>query len=663
MSTDILNEIKNVLNDIERYWINEKLAKQVIIEDLRNNDKNLISKLLSNQTINETYVQDINGYKIFDKEAFISMLRYKNYWQDSYTKYTNKIGLTSEGKYLNYNSDIVLDFPFKDCLLKAGMTNESNLFNNDEKFYNQVIAKEEIDTLLSPKTLTKIKRYSEEGENEISKFKDDDNLIIKGNNIIVLYSIKERYKGKVKLIYIDPPYNTGNDSFQYNDRFNHASWLTFMKNRLEVAKELLSEDGVICIQCDDNENAYLKVLLDEIFGINNFVNNVAIKMSEASGIKLTHSQKKLPKIKENIFIYKKDKVNLNPIKVLKNQWDKEYNKIFENFTKEDKKLIDSINDKKLIDDEDLNQIDEILKNVKISSINNFTKNLNKDQKQKWLLENSYRIFRTAASKSVKNLVDEKKVTTDQTYISVKSKTGNIYIGKSDYESTSKSPRVQIIFSEDNLMYTLGDIWTDINTTGLEVEGNVLLKNGKKPEKLIKRIIEFSTKERDLVLDFFMGSGTTQAVAHKMNRQYIGIEQMDYINSISVPRLQKVIDGEKSGVSKDVDWQGGGSFVYAELAKENQAILDRIISSSTKEELSQQIDKLLNDGVLNYEVDFDKFTSTKKEFHELELEDQKEVLIRVLDSNELYVNYTEIEDSEYNFTEDEIAFNHSFYGGE
>ncbi|NAN39860.1 site-specific DNA-methyltransferase [Staphylococcus epidermidis] len=663
MSKRLLDEINEIVNDIERYWINEKLAKQVIIEDLRNNDKNLISKLLSNQTINETYVQDINGYKIFDKEAFISMLRYKNYWQDSYTKYTNKIGLTSEGKYLNYNSDIVLDFPFKDCLLKAGMTNESNLFNNDEKFYNQVIAKEEIDTLLSPKTLTKIKRYSEEGENEISKFKDDDNLIIKGNNIIVLYSIKERYKGKVKLIYIDPPYNTGNDSFQYNDRFNHASWLTFMKNRLEVAKELLSEDGVICIQCDDNENAYLKVLLDEIFGINNFVNNVAIKMSEASGIKLTHSQKKLPKIKENIFIYKKDKVNLNPIKVLKNQWDKEYNKIFENFTKEDKKLIDSINDKKLIDDEDLNQIDEILKNVKISSINNFTKNLNKDQKQKWLLENSYRIFRTAASKSVKNLVDEKKVTTDQTYISVKSKTGNIYIGKSDYESTSKSPRVQIIFSEDNLMYTLGDVWTDINTTGLEVEGNVLLKNGKKPEKLIKRIIEFSTKERDLVLDFFMGSGTTQAVAHKMNRQYIGIEQMDYINSISVPRLQKVIDGEKSGVSKDVDWQGGGSFVYAELAKENQAILDRIISSSTKEELSQQIDKLLNDGVLNYEVDFDKFTSTKKEFHELELEDQKEVLIRVLDSNELYVNYTEIEDSEYNFTEDEIAFNHSFYGGE
>ncbi|KFN93291.1 type III restriction-modification system methylation subunit [Tetragenococcus muriaticus PMC-11-5] len=161
----------------------------------------------------------------------------------------------------------------------------------------------------------------------------------------------------------------------------------------------------------------------------------------------------------------------------------------------------------------------------------------------------------------------------------------------------------------------------------------------------------------------MGSGTTQAVAHKMNRQYIGIEQMDYVNTVSIPRLQKVIEGEQSGISKDIEWQGGGSFIYAELAKENQEIVESIITCNTKEELSQQIDKLLNEGVLNYEVDFEKFTNTKKEFSELELEDQKEVLIRILDNNQLYVNYSDMEDSAYNFTEDEIAFNHSFYGGE
>ena len=161
----------------------------------------------------------------------------------------------------------------------------------------------------------------------------------------------------------------------------------------------------------------------------------------------------------------------------------------------------------------------------------------------------------------------------------------------------------------------------------------------------------------------MGSGTTQAVAHKMNRQYIGIEQMDYINTVSVPRLLKVIEGEQGGISKDVKWQGGGSFVYAELAKENQKIVDKIISINTKEELSQQIDNLLDNGVLNYEVDFNEFINTKKEFNELKLEEQKEVLIRILDSNQLYVNYSDIEDTAYNFSKDEIAFNHSFYGGE
>ena len=159
MSEIIFNEISELLNGIDRYWNNEKLAKQIVVEDLRNNDTKLISKLLANKSINETYVQDIDGYKIFDKESLISLLRYKNYWQDSYTKYANKIGLTAEGKYLNYNSDVVLDFPFKDCVLEGGMTKEDSILKNDEKFYNEVIAKEEIDTLLSPKALTKVKKY------------------------------------------------------------------------------------------------------------------------------------------------------------------------------------------------------------------------------------------------------------------------------------------------------------------------------------------------------------------------------------------------------------------------------------------------------------------------------------------------------------------------
>nr|WP_308435937.1 site-specific DNA-methyltransferase [Mycoplasmopsis bovis] len=131
--------------------------------------------------------------------------------------------------------------------------------------------------MLSPKVLGSAKKYSKNGIEEINQFSENDNLIIKGNNLIALASLLKRYEGKVKCIYIDPPYNTGNDSFNYNDKFNHSSWLVFMKNRLELAKRLLRDDGVIFVQCDDNEQAYLKVLMDEIFEKNNHYGNDSIK--------------------------------------------------------------------------------------------------------------------------------------------------------------------------------------------------------------------------------------------------------------------------------------------------------------------------------------------------------------------------------------------------
>ncbi|MDT3977094.1 site-specific DNA-methyltransferase, partial [Staphylococcus saprophyticus] len=617
------NEISDVLNDIERYWTNEKLAKQLIIEDLRNNDIKLISILLSNQAINETYVQDIDGYKIFDKESFISMLRYKNYWQDSYTKYSNKIGLTVEGKYLNYNSDVVLDFPFKDCVLEGGMTKEDSVLKNDEKFYNQVIAKEEIDTLLLPKAFTNIKKYDDKGEKQVNSLDANDNLIIKGNNLIALHSLKKRYTNKVNLVYIDPPYNTGNDTFQYNDRFNHASWLTFMKNRLEIAYNLLNDNGVICLNIDDDEAHYLKILLDEIFGRENFVSNVIWQKKFSPQNDATY----FSDMHDHILIYSKNKKQLN-INLLPRtaDMDKRY------------------------------------------------KNPDNDPRGVW----------ASSDLTVKTYSEEYDypITTPSGKVINPPKSRCWRTSKGSFEKLKEENRIWFGENGDNvprLKRFLTDVKQGMTPTTIWLHNEVahnqearkeitnLIENDDfatpKPEKLLKRIIHLFTNADDLILDFFMGSATTQAVAHKMNRQYIGIEQMDYINSVSVLRLQKVIEGEQGGISKDVDWQGGGSFVYGELAKENQEIVDRIISSSTKEELSQQIDKLLNDGVLNYEVDFDKFTSTKKEFYELELEDQKEVLIRVLDNNQLYVNYSDIEDSAYNFTEDEIAFNHSFYGGE
>lgn len=622
MSTNILDEISEILNGIERYWINEKLAKQLIIEDLRNNDTKLISKLLSNQAINEAYVQDIDGYKIFDKESFISMLRYKNYWQDSYTKYSNKIGLTVEGKYLNYNSDVVLDFPFKDCVLEGGMTKEDSVLKNDEKFYNQVIAKEEIDTLLAPKALTNVIKYDENNEYQIDNIEIDDNLIIKGNNLIALHTLKKRYKNKVKLIYIDPPYNTGKDSFQYNDNFNHSSWMTFMKNRLEIAKELLKENGIISINIDDDEVHYLKILADEIFGRENFISNIIWQKKYSP----QNDAKFFSDMHDHILIYAKNKdkaeINLLPR-------TKEMNLRYKN------------------PDNDIRGPWK----AGDFSVKTYSKEYDypiKTPSGRIVTPPESRSWRTSYSRFIE-LIDDNR----------------IWFG----EDGNNVPAIKKYLSEVKQGRTASTLWFYDEVGHNQLGRNELLKlslrnfSTPKPEKLLKQIIHLFTNEEEIILDFFMGSATTQAVAHKMNRQYIGIEQMDYINSVSVPRLQKVIEGEQGGISKDINWRGGGSFVYAELAKENQEIVESIINCSNKEELNQQIDRLVDNSVLNYEVDFDKFTSTKKEFYELELEDQKEVLIRVLDNNQLYVNYSDIEDSAYNFTEDEIAFNHRFYGGE
>src|SRR5699024_840525 len=154
----------------------------------------------------DAYSMQVGSNMIFKMEDFISMLRYKNYWEDSYTKYSNEIGLTSEGKYLKYNTDVVLDFPHKDGVLEGGMTKED--IGKKEIYYHNVVAKKEIDTLLSPKILTDVKMYDQNGGHKVTDFSDTDNLILKGNNLIALHTLKERYTGLVKLIYIDPPYNT-----------------------------------------------------------------------------------------------------------------------------------------------------------------------------------------------------------------------------------------------------------------------------------------------------------------------------------------------------------------------------------------------------------------------------------------------------------------------
>src|SRR5690625_2106584 len=269
-STKIMQEVEKVLKNFkDKYYINNKVNKARVIEDIDNYDVNLISAMLENKAIKLNFTTKIDEHILFKTNKFIELFQADEYWEDSYTKYSKKIGLNANGTFLDEASEVVLDFPYKDTVLKASMSKEhtdKEDLKPNEPFLNEVIAREEIDVLLDRKILVNGKKYTEDGEEEVTEFSEDDNLILKGNNLLALHTLKDKYAGKVKLIYIDPPYNTGNDSFLYNDKFNHSTWLTFMKNRLEIAHELLSNDGSIWVNIDDDESHYLKVLCDEVLG-------------------------------------------------------------------------------------------------------------------------------------------------------------------------------------------------------------------------------------------------------------------------------------------------------------------------------------------------------------------------------------------------------------
>lgn len=470
----------------------------------------------------------------------------------------------------------------------------------------------------------------------------------------------------MKLIYIDPPYNTGNDSFGYNDSFNHSTWLVFMKNRLEVAKDLLSQNGVLCVQCDDNEQAYLKVLLDGIKGLS-FLNNIAVKMSEASGVKMNHARGRFPKLKEYILIYTKPDFNgfVTIDKYRQGQWDNENNILLEGLTKEDRDKLIEIESKETQDMNDVNFANGILKDVRKKSLSEVLNTLSfqsDEEREEWLFENSYRIIKTAGSTSLANLIraNEDKVP-NQEVATFLNRSNNLFYYICDFNRNTRQPRLQVIFSDENLYKNPCDFWQDIKTTGaIANEGGVQMPNGKKPEKILYRLIKMITKEGDIVLDFFLGSGTTAAVAHKMSRQYLGCEQINSQIVLANSRLSNVINGDNTGVSNAVNWRGGGSFVYLELKKYNQVFIDEIESASKTDELLSIWEKMKEKAFFRFNVDMQKFDEGIDEFKVLTLEQQKECLFRMLDLNQLYVNRSDMEDETAKVTEEEKRITKNFY---
>lgn len=538
---------------------NKVLFIPKILEAIEKIDIELVKILKNDDRAKKHFFTQIDDIYVLNQNKLIEFFTLNDYMKNgSYTSYTNKIGLIKKDNFIKKFDDVVLAFPHKDCVLEGGQTKDDD--KKKEVFYNEILSSDEIDRLFEPKVLTNIKRYSKDGAEENCEIKNDDNLIIKGNNLIALHSLKKKYAGKVKLIYIDPPYNTGNDSFKYNDNFNHSTWLTFMKNRLEVAREFLSYDGVIFVSINDVEAHYLKVLMDEIFkcgfiadiahkarsGISNdkiisnnhehilfYANNYDVihKARQKYGFKRVEADKKNYKYNDN---NGKGNYALNPVTAPGGE--KKGNPYYE-----------------------------------ILGITNYWR----FSKEKMLM-----LYEKNEVVKINNSLYQKTYWDD-----IKDKNKKISTWWDDAGTTSQGTNeLKKLFNKNKAV----DVFSNPKATSL-----------------IKYILNFTNIHNGFIMDFFAGSGTTAHAILDINKEqnknlnFILIEQMDYIETITCERVKKIIENNEQG-----------SFIYAELK---------------------------------------------------EIDIFKDVEIGALNKNMQYLPISEIEDETYNVKKEEIEINKKFYG--
>ncbi|AMH89638.1 restriction endonuclease subunit M [Streptococcus mitis] len=651
-------ELERLLSQKEEFLVEGALNKNKLAELARQYDSMLLNLLMSEPTISNHFFSILKeGILVFKKDTFLQFLNNKEFLPDSFTTYKTKIGLaTSDNRYLSENNEVVLNFPYKDCVLEGGQI--KNDAKRQEIFFNETLAPTEINRLLDDKVLTNFKRFDADGEHEATEFKDTDNLIIKGNNLIALHSLKKRFAGKIKLIYIDPPYNTGSDSFGYNDSFNHSTWLTFMKNRLEVARELLSKEGAIYVSIDDKEQAYLRVLMDEIFGKENFLTQFNFQVRYADKAIATETMSFKPLI-EYTLMYAKDATQFEAIQPTVPYTDDKF--MWQIQELESGRMEEIAGNKVEIFEKGQWSLKEVEPNMNAL-------------KETWI---SGSIYSKMSYGQVYQSIVEPRVDIDGNGALYKIYgRGDDGLGYRYYTNPQKAGasrgkmfsgmplerKEQILNGEAVKLLPIVNFADFAGDYGnIRHEGGVALNSGKKPEKLLKTLLDYTTREGDIILDFFGGSGSTAATAHKMKRQYISIEQMDYIEDKIVTRLNNVIRGDSTGVSKDVNWQGGGSFVYAELKNDAQDFKESILKATTTEELLELFNKAKTSSFLSYRVDPKKLKEA--EFKELSLAEQKQVLSELIDNNNLYVNYSDIEDSSFAISSQEKALNRAFYGEE
>lgn len=635
----IYHEVENLLRQDGRFSTDSGgLNKNAIVEAALALDEALLKMLLDGGEVERCFFRTVGGVKVFDKVKFQRFVRSNDFLPGNYTLFKKKIGLADEDHhFLSESREVVLDWPYKDCVLEGGQTKEDA--KRDEIFWNETLAPDEINRLKEPKAFANFVRYDSGGKHSVEHLKPTDNLIIKGNNLLALYSLKERFAGTVKLIYIDPPYyfnkKIAEDNFQYNSNFHLSSWLTFMRNRLIIAKELLCAGGTIWISIGEDGMHYLKVMADEVFGKTQFVGTIPRRTRDGkSDVPFNFSQDF-----DWLLVYTNVGDN---VPVMGRSVTRQYYTT-PDFPGRPWRLADLT-------------------------------------KQTTAKERANSFFTMVNPKNGNEYPASEKRTwmvTKDTFKEWYDKGAIVFPGDYDFLNISV-PYSRKFKDEDERKSRLSSVISDflIKDFLKELLGNSKNKQGNeqidklfgrdafsyaKPEEMIKAIMDVTTRENDIVLDFFAGSGTTAAVAHKMNRRYIACEQMNSQAKLIASRMEKVIAGAQGGVSKAVGWKGGGEFVYCELATANQKFADAIIKAESEAELSSVWNSMREKAFISYRVNIKTEAKNAADYSALSLGDKKRFLIETLDKNLLYVPYSDMESAEYDLGEDDKRLSREFYG--
>ena len=630
----IYNHIKEVLEQNEKFCKDGRLFKNVVVEAGLKLDPELLSILLSDETARKYFFAEVNGVAVFDKVKFQKFVSNKQFLPDSYTAFKNKIGLTANREYLTEANEVVLDFPYKDCVLEGGQTKEDQ--KRQEIFWNETLAPDEIDRLFEPKVLTNWKRYDKTGEHEVKNISLDDNLIIKGNNLIALHSLEKQFAKKVKLIYIDPPYNTGGNAniFTYNNTFNHSTWLTFMENRLEIGKQLLRDDGFIAIAIDHYELFYLGTLADEIFGRDNRLGIITV-VHKPDGRQFA---KFFGASTEYMFIY------------AKNQEQAKFNKtiIEDNYLKTFN-LKDEKGKYKL---ENFIMLSNGEKNLRINKpkgyypiyVSSDLKHITLEKKIGYY--EVYPVIESGQERTWKTYQDTfKKKLIENAYIAKKNKSGGIEILEKYRINKGQTFKTHWVEKKYNA-----------TTYGTRLLEKIIGRKSVSFPKSLYTVLDtlkITTNKDDIILDFFAGSGTTGHAVLALNkedggnRKFILVEQLDKHIEVCKERIQKVLQQENIN----------DSFIYFELAQHTDTYKKKIENSDNDSafEMWQELKKKPH---VSYRVDFQKRNS--EEFQKLSLDDKKEILKGIIDKNMLYIPYAEMNDTDYQIEKEDKNLTNKFY---